>query len=296
MEKKIYPTFGIKHLIADKIPNELLNVDRFDTYLKNNPHLGKVHGHSYFHIVCFTKGKGYHLLDFQKKPIKKGMIYFMLPSQVHKWEISENSDGYVLNFSPTFFDWLQINSVFLHQFPFFTGIDRQLQTHYLSEPALEKTIDLFEKMISILNSKQNYHHLSLANSMIELFIETANDMNFSPFISTEKTQYSKTIGKFYELVELHFKELKLPRNYAEILNITPNHLNTICKETAGYSTGTIIRNRILLEAQRLLVNFNLTISEIAFELNFQDVSYFVKFFKKQTGDTPETFRKNYYLD
>jgi len=83
-----------------------------------------------------------------------------------------------------------------------------------------------------------------------------------------------------------------PKDYAELLYITPNHLNALCKDLLGIQAGEVIRNRILLEAKRLLTNPLLTITEIALQLNFNDNSYFTKFFKKSTGITPEEFRKN----
>jgi AraC family transcriptional activator of pobA len=76
------------------------------------------------------------------------------------------------------------------------------------------------------------------------------------------------------------------------LYITPNHLNALCKEYLGMQAGEVIRNRILLEAKRLLVSQDITISEISDELSFNDNSYFTKFFKKLVGMTPEEFRKN----
>jgi AraC-like DNA-binding protein len=60
----------------------------------------------------------------------------------------------------------------------------------------------------------------------------------------------------------------------------------------GISAGELIRDRILLEAKRLLINLDLTISEIAYQLNFSDNSYFTKFFKKYTGQKPDEFRKS----
>ncbi|MNY07174.1 HTH-type transcriptional activator Btr [compost metagenome] len=93
-------------------------------------------------------------------------------------------------------------------------------------------------------------------------------------------------------MEKNFKEIRLPKAYAEQLFITPNHLNAICKSYIGSAAGEIIRERVLLEAKRLLVNKNLNINEIAIELNFNDNSYFTKFFKKATGLTPDEFRKN----
>jgi AraC family transcriptional regulator, transcriptional activator of pobA len=69
-------------------------------------------------------------------------------------------------------------------------------------------------------------------------------------------------------------------------------LNAICNEMLGISAGEVIRNRVLLEAKRLLINLDLNISEIGYRLNFNDNSYFAKFFKKYTGMLPEEFRKN----
>jgi len=65
----------------------------------------------------------------------------------------------------------------------------------------------------------------------------------------------------------------------------------LCNDVLGISAGEVIRKRIALEAKRLLVNFNLSIQEVADRLNFADNSYFTKFFKKQEGLSPEQFRK-----
>jgi AraC family transcriptional regulator, transcriptional activator of pobA len=84
--------------------------------------------------------------------------------------------------------------------------------------------------------------------------------------------------------------LKLPREYAELLHITPNHLNAICNEILGKPAGEVIRDRIVLEAKRLMINQELSIAQIGYKLNFSDNSYFSKFFKKYAGMTAEDFR------
>jgi AraC family transcriptional regulator, transcriptional activator of pobA len=106
------------------------------------------------------------------------------------------------------------------------------------------------------------------------------------------TSYNQTLLKnFKKLIDANFTRLKLPKDYADLLYITPNHLNAICKDLLGMQAGEVIRNRTLLEAKRLLTNPQLNIAGIAFELNFSDNSYFTKFFKKTEGITPEEFRK-----
>ncbi len=96
---------------------------------------------------------------------------------------------------------------------------------------------------------------------------------------------------FRKLLNQHFFEKRLPKEYAAMLYVTTYYLNSICKDLLGKSAGEVIRDRILLEAKRLLVNGDISISEIAYRLNFKDTSYFTKFFKNYTGKTPKEFRK-----
>ncbi|MEP6794268.1 MAG: helix-turn-helix domain-containing protein, partial [Saprospiraceae bacterium] len=95
---------------------------------------------------------------------------------------------------------------------------------------------------------------------------------------------------FHELIEKNFVELKTPREYAPLLHVTPNHLNAYCKRKSGMTAGQLIRQRILLEAKRLLAHTKLSVSEISFKLGFVDNSYFGRYFKKYCGTTPEGFR------
>jgi AraC family transcriptional activator of pobA len=57
----------------------------------------------------------------------------------------------------------------------------------------------------------------------------------------------------------------------------------------------VIRDRVLLEAKRLLTNADMTAAEIAYELNFEDNSYFSRFFKKYEGVGPDEFRKRHLV-
>ena len=96
---------------------------------------------------------------------------------------------------------------------------------------------------------------------------------------------SSNCKQFIEMIENNFHSLKLPKDYASLLNITPNQLNFVCQQQINLSAGEIIR-RIILEAKRLLVSFDLSIANIAETLNYSEPSYFVKFFKKYTSFTP----------
>ena len=78
------------------------------------------------------------------------------------------------------------------------------------------------------------------------------------------------------------------------MRVRPNYLNAVCNEVAHSSAGDLIRNRILLEAKRLLIHEKKTASEIAYELGFADNSYFGRFFKKYENTTPDGFKKLFF--
>lgn len=291
MRKQVYPTFDISHLAANKLTNDILNADRFGSYLSANPHLKVPHSHSFYHIVFFTKGNGEHIIDFVRFPVRKGMIYFMRPGQVHNWHFKGEVDGYIVNFSDTFFDRLFIDTKQIDQFPVL-GADIMKHVVTLNNKQQASVKEKFEAIIREQSNNEVSSALMIATLLIQIIIEVSRTQPDKKQVGASTT--TSLIQNFQLLIERHFIEMRLPKQYAAKLFITPHRLNAICTEVLGISAGEVIRNRVLLEAKRLLVNFDLPIGEIADRLNFADHSYFVKFFKKHTAVTPEVFRKNNY--
>ncbi len=290
---KIYPTFDICNLVTNKLSNDLFNADRFHGYLKNNPPIKKIHKHSFYHLVYFTAGKGQHIIDFKTYPIEPGCIYFMRPGQVHKWEFESDVDGFVVNFSATFFDQLSISSSTIDQFPFF-NIFSSGQMLKLRESTRAKIVPIFEEILKELEDNRDQTPMMIAANMIRIFVLASREVGSESPVFSRNSYNSVLLKQFLDLIEENFKEIRLPKDYAALLYITSNHLNFICKDQINMSAGEVIRNRVLLEAKRMLVNFEFSIASIALELNFFDTSYFIKFFKKYTQLTPEAFRKQYY--
>lgn len=264
-------------------------ISRFGSYLEKHQNLFMAHRHSFYHLVFFTKGAGFHTIDFTRFETKPYQIYFMIPGQVHSWSFEGEIDGYVVNFSPAFFQSFLLRPDYLDSFPFFNNIVQDSVIN-LETPLNEKIKGLFEEIILHDSQKEVFQNDIIRALLLQIFILI--DQNH--FASKPQTipQYNYALLKnFQKLIEKNYTNLKLPMEYADLLYITPNHLNALCKEHLGIQAGEVIRNRIILEAKRLLINQQTSISEIAYFLNFKDNSYFSKFFKKQVGITPEEFRK-----
>lgn len=108
--------------------------------------------------------------------------------------------------------------------------------------------------------------------------------------SVTLTAADPTVEELRRLIEANFRTERNIGFYAGRLAMTPDRLNDHVKRATGVTAGHLLRQRILTEAKRQLVFTRLTVGEIAYDLAFADPSHFGRFFKKQTGTTPQAFR------
>jgi AraC-like DNA-binding protein len=112
---------------------------------------------------------------------------------------------------------------------------------------------------------------------------------------TELTNFNKNqldiVREYNYLVESHFKTKHQVAAYAEMLNKSPKTLSNLFKKYNEKSPLQIIQNRTMLEARRLLRYSNISIKEIAYEIGYEDIQSFSRFFKRMEGVSPSEFKK-----
>ncbi|QRR04081.1 helix-turn-helix domain-containing protein [Dyadobacter sandarakinus] len=264
-------------------------VSRFAPYLHEHQNLALPHRHSFYHLLFFTRGAGFHTIDFRHFPVNVHQVYFMSPGQVHSWNFEGEVDGFVVNFSESFFSSFLLRPDYIRSFSFFSGAEKSVLN--LDAGLAAQIIPVFEVLLQTFSSQAILRDDLLRAQLLQLLItiEQTHVQAGQPGAHAG----NQLIAQYRRLIEDHFHRLKRPGDYAGLLHVTPNHLNAVCKEHLGVQAGALIRDRIALEAKRLLVNLDLSISEIAYKLDFEDNSYFSKFFKKHTGLSPEMFRLEY---
>jgi len=265
-------------------------IARFSDYVHEHQSLVFPHRHSFYHLVLFTEGSGRHTIDFHHFQARPYQIYFMIPGQVHTWDFEGDMEGYVVNFSDSFFKSFLLQPEYLDSFSFLDQ-DSSNNVLMLSESVRAHVCGLFEELLSQNARASAWRDDMVRVLLLQIFLIIEQSDSVDRKRNAEKGK-NATVRNFMRLIDKHYDHLRLPGQYAEMLNVTPNHLNALCKEHVGMQAGELIRNRIVLEAKRLLINLDLTVSEIAYKLNFNDNSYFTKFFRKETGMTPEDFRKS----
>lgn len=289
MAKKTIPVYDICSISQEKGSNDDFMADRLSSYLdKYYANLHFPHRHSFYHLVLFTKGKGSHTIDFTTFVIKPFQLYCMIPSQVHSWQFEDKMDGYIINFSENFFKPFLQNAQYLDRFSFFSGISEE-GVCQLTVEIHKEAVHLFESMRTYSASDWKQHADMVRVLLLQFFMLVENSLTGKDNKAIPR-QKQLLLRGFRKLIDTHYRSIRLPKEYADLLYVTPNHLNALCQDLLGKTAGELIRDRVLLEAKRLLTNAGMTVTEIAYDLNFEDNSYFNRFFKKYTGMTPDEFR------
>lgn len=288
--KKI-PTFSICNLLgADQCITEFLIV-RIRDFMEKNDKIRFPHRHSFYQIVLFTEGTGSHSIDFQKFEVVPHHVYAMAPGQIHTWEFEPDTDGYILNFNESFFTAICHNPNFVQEFPLFSAISG-IPANILEAECCGEVHALMERMLKEFSLDGDFKQEMLRGMLLQLLVILSRQIPRTAQTGISRHQLT-VLRNFERLIEEHFREKRLPRDYAEMLFITPNHLNALVNSVIGKPAGELIRDRVVLEAKRLLVNSDFNISQIADTLSFEDNAYFTRFFKKYTGISPEVFRQKY---
>lgn len=125
--------------------------------------------------------------------------------------------------------------------------------------------------------------------LVKLFLLHLIRQSQFGFLQNDVNQ--KRVYDFCILLDQHYIEQRKSSFYSKSLNISEKRLNQILGSKMNKTIIQLVHARLILEAKRKLTNQELTVKEIAYELNFKDHSYFTRFFRQQVGVSPEAFKK-----
>ncbi len=249
------------------------------------------HRHNYYTVIWSFTATGKHIIDFKEYPIKPHQIFFVNPSQVHQIISNPDPTGYVILFTPEFLERNSIRSDFISNLKLF-----QLRDESAALPInlkMREKLKIFaDQMLEAFNSNADLS-MDIIGAYLKLFlIECNGHCSLSKNTNTQSVEVGKTlVKKFKEIVEKNFSKWHQVKEYADALNVTPNYLNEVIKTAINVSAKEFIQNRIVVEAKRMIVFTNKSSKEIGYEMGFEDPSHFSKFFKSQSGQTLQEFKK-----
>ncbi|BAT60092.1 HTH-type transcriptional activator RhaS [Variibacter gotjawalensis] len=244
-----------------------------------------------FQVMVIEQGGGEMTYESATLPLEGPSINLVPPTIVHGYRFRpETTSGYVVSFTEDV-----VQSQGERQNDVLGALRRLAQDPVLllDDNAREKLSGLCRAMLDEhLLARPGYRlamRAHLALFAVEI-VRSAQSRQRSGMVTLRPTD--ATVDTLRALIEENFRSERLVAFYADKLAMTPDRLNDHVKRTAGVTAGHLIRQRVLTEAKRQLVFTTLAIHDIAYQLAFSDPSHFTRFFRKQTGTTPQAFRES----
>ncbi|HPI08757.1 MAG TPA: helix-turn-helix transcriptional regulator [Saprospiraceae bacterium] len=274
-------------------PQELPSSERFkirrvEDIVGENGLIHDLHRHDFFFILALKKGKGKHEIDFTAYEVLDDTVFFLRPGQVHQLELSAGCTGYLIEFNTEFYHPGGKSS-----------IQRLRKASNKNHCAFEESrFDKLHAMLGFMyqeSTAREEGYLDVIKSSLDIFFiefvrQSPNPKGAS---SVAGTYTQERFEEFLDLLDKHITTHKQVSQYLDMMNLSAYQLNEITKASIGKTASDLITEHILLEAKRYLLATPNQVKDIADHLGYEDVSYFIRFFRKHAGYSPEAFRQNF---
>lgn len=244
------------------------------------PKVSFPHKHDFFQIIVIHSSSGWHEVDFHRHKVKGNQIYIIKPGQVHDWKLPKSTRGFVIEYTTESLPPAKNGNLAQHS--------RHLPDLYQFS---KSNLSLQPAFLEIMEAEY-LHKASMSEVCMQNFLQILLlDLLRTTMLEKSLTSNSEDlITQFTDLVETHFREEHNVQIYAQKLKVTPKTLSAKIQKSLGKPAKEIILQRCLLEAKRLLSYSNLSISEIGYELGFDDPNYFSRFLKNNMRISAVKFR------
>jgi AraC-like DNA-binding protein len=246
---------------------------------------------AFFHLTLATQMDAIlHVNDVEYDCRTGGLLFCITPGQLIHWKRDQaNWRGFVLLAKPKFIGYSLQGSQLLQDLMLF---ERE-RVHVTRVSGQEQQImaTLFEHMLNEYQQDKEMKFEVIRAYLKVLLIEAQRASKRQLEQQANTPRHEDVLYNFRQLVNQFFAHKKAVYEYAAELNITEKHLNDTVKKQTGKTASSMIKERILLEAKCLLIYTQLDVTQIAYELNFEEPSNFMRFFKTYEKITPTEFRK-----
>ncbi len=259
----------------DKISKELVDSIRM------NP--SEPHRHDHEELIIVTHGNPTHHIDFTAEVIEPPVIVYISHGKVHSFIPDEHTRGWLIRYSSEFIPSSGFN--------FYSGFLDVIRCRLDVDFCTTTMNDLCE--IILRESQQVTVDFPMIRHLLNAILSKLEAASKKQYLNSSAFRNSQmiTFNNFLKILEYNYKRPAGVEFYADKLNMSARNLNLISRSVFGKSITEIIETRKLIEARQLLLNSEKTVSEIGFELGYNEKSYFSRVFHKKTGTTPTGFRK-----
>lgn len=249
--------------------------------------LGLTHRDDYYVFILVLNGTFRINCELQTHELQTRDLFLIKPYQIHTIEeYSEDFFGHFLSIQdfriPDDLTYLLFN------------LPNTQQCIPLKTETCQTLLDTIH-LLTKYETKQEEYTTEITNGLFQAIIYKIGSLfkekTRVPEVSAIN-QSNVITSKFKRLITTQ-THLRQPSYFANLLFITPAHLNDCVKKTTGQTVSYWLKKSIIDEAKRLLYYTTKSVKEIAFELGYEDHAYFSRLFKKHVKQTPLQFRGDF---
>lgn len=247
-----------------------------------------LHRHNFYFVLAIEKGEGVHEIDFTPHQVRDHSVFILRPGQVHRLELSTKATGFLMEFDLAFYQPKTMIGELRWR--------KAVAKNYCGTDARNyKALDA--RLAGILReyTDRQEGYLEAIRAQLDLFFIDYTRQSRDPkaIAGSESGYIQDRFEELTRLLETHISMMKRVSQYAGLMNLSSYQLNAISKSSVDKNVSELINDQIILEAKRHLLATSSPVKEIADLLGYEDPSYFIRFFRKQTGQSPDMFRKNF---
>ena len=237
----------------------------------------------YFEIVWLQDELPLHIVREDQNINSGDWIYLIPPYRVHQLN-KAGKKGILLSFKRDFLDDAD-TEFYLDLFKIFN-----IQGEFSCLPLNGEQASALEKVYELLEAEYQdaTQSVLIVKAVLKVFLLKLIRVKENVFTTQDINQ--KRVYEFMILLEENYLTERSAEFYGNRLGISMKRLNQILKEKLDKTGMQLIHDRVILEAKRKIMHSDSTLKEIAYDLGFTDRPYFSRFFKKQTGTSPEDFQ------
>ncbi len=264
--------------------DEYLQLETID---KNSCHILKEKIESSLSVLWFQSDGNELIIDGKEYRFLKNQIIFL--TEFHQVDIKHIDTIRFLRFNRSFYCILDHDEEVGCKGALFFGAS-QLPVIQIPKASLEQFQTLWN-MFDIEMNSNDHLQIDMLQMMLKRYLILCTRLFKEQEDYPEANKESNIIREFNFLVEQHFKTKHTVAEYAELLYKSPKTLSNIFLKMGSKTPLQYIQERKLLEAKRRLRYSNMQIQEIAYEIGYEDIQAFSRFFKKKVGISPSKFKE-----
>ena len=238
-----------------------------------------------------TEGAPSFNLDFDHMSIEAHTLVFVPPGAVHTFGARNNAEGFILSFEE---DFLESEGHSVDLFAECPALDpAQIRTLLAVPDSSVEIVDGYcRRIFEEFTAKREGYRSATAALLRLLLVEVRRCLSYQTSPSSFR-KYSSLTARFLRTLSARPYQVTTASEVARLLGVSRSWLNQRVRQETEKNLTDHLQGRLILESKRLLAHSDLNVSEVAYQLGFEDPSYFTRLFRQMEGLSPREFREEY---